>query len=72
MEVKAIIKGVRISPIKLRLTADMIRGKSVSEAKNIVNNYNSKPARIIKKALEKAGKPVLIKDYTVSISGEII
>ena len=52
MEVKAIIKGVRISPIKLRLTADMIRGKSVSEAKNIVNNYNSKPARIIKKALE--------------------
>ena len=28
MEVKAIIKGVRISPIKLRLTADMIRGKS--------------------------------------------
>ena len=52
MEVKAIIKGVRISPIKLRLTADMIRGKSVSEAKNIVNNYNSKPARIIKKALD--------------------
>ena len=50
MEVKAIIKGVRISPIKLRLTADMIRGKSVSEAKNIVNNY--KPARIIKKALD--------------------
>ena len=52
MDVNAIIKGVRISPIKLRLTADMIRGKKVSEAKNIVNNYNSKPARIIKKALD--------------------
>ena len=52
MDVKAIIKGVRISPIKLRLTADMIRGKNVSDALNIVSNYNSKPSRILKKALD--------------------
>ena len=52
MDVKAIIKGVRISPIKLRLTADMIRGKTTNEALNIVNNYNSKPSRILKKALD--------------------
>src|SRR5574344_1108742 len=52
MDVKAIIKGVRISPIKLRLTAYMIRGKNVSDALNIVSNYNSKPSRIIKKALD--------------------
>ena len=54
MDVKAIIKGVRISPIKLRLTADMIRGKTANEALNIVNNYNSKPSRILKKALDSA------------------
>lgn len=52
MDVKAIIKGVRISPIKLRLTADMIRGKSTNEALSIVNNYNSKPSRVLKKALD--------------------
>lgn len=52
MDVRAIIKGVRISPIKLRLTADMIRGKSATEALNIVTNYNSKPSRLLKKALD--------------------
>ena len=52
MEVKAIVKQVRISPIKLRLVADMVRGKNVDQALNIVNNYNSKSSRIIKKALD--------------------
>ena len=54
MDVKAIIKGVRISPIKLRLMADVVRGKSANEAKAILNNYNSKPARILEKALDSA------------------
>ena len=52
MDVKAIIKGIRISPIKLRLVADLIRGKSTNEALSIVNNYNSKSSRILKKALD--------------------
>ena len=54
MDVKSITKGVRTSPIKLRLAADMIRGKNVNEALNIINNYNSKQARIIKKSLDSA------------------
>ena len=54
IDVKAIIKGVRISPIKLRLMADVVRGKSANEAKAILNNYNSKPARILEKALDSA------------------
>lgn len=52
MDVKAIIKGVRISPIKLRMVADLIRGKSVNEAKAILSNYNSKPSKILEKALD--------------------
>jgi len=35
-EVSAILKGVRISPQKARLVADMIRGKKVDQALNIL------------------------------------
>ncbi len=54
MDVKAIAKGVRVSPIKARLVADLVRGKNVIDAKNILENYNSKPARIVKKVLDSA------------------
>ena len=54
MDVKAIAKGVRISPIKLRLTADLIRNKSVNEGLAILNNLNNKQARVIKKVLDSA------------------
>lgn len=54
MDVKAILKDVRISPIKLRLMVDLIRGKDAQDALNILTNYNSKPARIVKKVVESA------------------
>ena len=54
MDVKAIAKDVRISPIKLRLMVDLIRGKDVNEALNILTNYTSKPARIVKKVVDSA------------------
>lgn len=54
MDVKAVLKNERISPIKLRLMADLIKGKDVNSALNILTNYNSKPARIMKKVLESA------------------
>ena len=54
MDVKAVLKNERISPIKLRLMADLIKGKSANDAINILTNYNSKPARIVKKVLESA------------------
>ena len=54
MDVKAVLKNERISPIKLRLMVDLIRGKDVNSALNILTNYNSKPARIVKKVLESA------------------
>ena len=54
MDVKAIAKDVRISPIKLRLIVDLVRGKDVQEALNILTNYNSKPARIVKKVVDSA------------------
>ena len=54
MDVKAITRNIRISPIKLRLMVDLIRGKDASDALNILTNYNSKPARIIKKTVDSA------------------
>ena len=54
MDVKAIAKEVRISPIKLRLMADLVRGKSTEEALNILRNYNSKSARVIKKVVDSS------------------
>ena len=54
MEAKAIAKGVRISPIKTRLVIDLIRGKNVSDALNILNNTNTKASRAIVKVLNSA------------------
>ncbi len=54
METQAIIRGVPISAQKARLVADMIRGKSVEGAINILTFTPKKAAKIIKKALESA------------------
>ena len=54
MEAKAVAKGLRISPIRARLVADMIRGKNVHEALTILNNVNNKSAKMTKKVLESA------------------
>ena len=54
MEAKAIHKGARIAPRKARLTIDLVRGKSVVEAENILNNLNREAARLIKKVLISA------------------
>ena len=54
MEAKAIAKGLRISPIRARLVADMIRGKNASEALSILENVNNKASRLTKKVLNSA------------------
>ena len=53
MEAKAIAKSLRVSPIKTRITIDLIRGKKVSEAQTILSNINKKSARL-KKVLDSA------------------
>ena len=48
------MRGVRLSVDKGRLVADMIRGKKVDQAINILNFTQKKAAGIIKKAVESA------------------
>jgi len=54
METTANIRGVHISAQKMRLVADLIRGKSVEKALNILTFTPKKAAGIMKKALESA------------------
>ncbi len=54
METRAIVRGVRLSADKGRLVADLIRGKKVDQALNILEFTQKKAALIIKKALESA------------------
>ena len=54
METKAIVRGVRLSADKGRLVADLIRGKKVDQALNVLAFSPKKGARIIKKVLESA------------------
>ena len=54
METRAVVRGVRLSAQKGRLVADLIRGKPVDKALNILSFSPKKGAVIIKKALESA------------------
>ena len=51
---KAVVRGVRLSADKGRLVADMIRGKKVDQALNILAFTQKKAAGIIKKAVDSA------------------
>ncbi len=54
MEVAAKLKGSQISPQKVRLVADQIRGKGVEEALDILTFSPKKAATIVKKVLDSA------------------
>ena len=54
METKAILRGVRLSEQKGRLVADLVPGKTVEQALNILTFSPKKVAKIIKKVVESA------------------
>ena len=54
METRSIVRGVRLSADKGRLVADLVRGKKVGQAIDILNFTQKKAAGIIKKAVESA------------------
>jgi len=54
METQAILRGVRLSAQKGRLVADLVRGKPVEQALNILMFSPKKAARIVQKVLESA------------------
>lgn len=54
MDFKASLNNLRISPRKVRVVADTVRGKSVYEAEQILMHINRKPAVPLKKVILSA------------------
>jgi len=54
MQTRAVLRGVRLSADKGRLVADLIRGKKVDQALNILSFTRKKAAPIVRKVLESA------------------
>ena len=54
MESKAVARYIRISPLKARQVADLVRGKSIKEAVGILRYVNKKSAPFINKVLQSA------------------
>ena len=54
MEVAAKLRGAQISPQKVRLVADQVRGLGVEEALTVLEFSNKKAAHIVKKVLDSA------------------
>lgn len=54
MAASATLKDARMSAQKVRLVADLVRGKNVAQAVNILAFSNKKAAQIVKKLLESA------------------
>ncbi len=54
MEARATVRYARMSPQKARLATDQIRGKSVSNALEILGFGETKAASLVRKTLESA------------------
>lgn len=54
MEVSATTKRLRISPQKMRLVADQVRGKPVADALDILTFSTKKGAVLVRKVVESA------------------
>src|SRR5882672_425527 len=54
MQTQSVLKFVKLSPQKARLVADLVRGKKVDEALNILKFSNKRAAKVLKKVLDSA------------------
>lgn len=54
MEARAIARYLRVSPLKARQVADLVRGKDVNEALGILRYTNKKSSPLISKVVKSA------------------
>jgi len=80
MQARALIRGIAMSPRKMRVVANLVRGKGVEEAVGLLDLMPKKAARIISKAVksatanaeEKSGGDVSLEDLkvqTITVDG---
>ncbi len=74
MEARAVEKHLRTSPIKMRRALDLVKGKNVDDALNILHFSPKRSSKFIEKALHSAvanyfeaheGKKITAKDLYV-------
>lgn len=53
-QTRAVLRGARISPQKVRLVADLVRGMPVAKANDTLQFTNKKAAHIVRKVLLSA------------------
>lgn len=74
MEARALIRGISMSPRKMRVVANLVRGKQVEAAVGLLDLMPKKAALIISKAVksaaanaeEKSGGDVSVEDLRVA------
>ena len=67
MEARAVARYVRVAPRKARLVVDLIRGKSVPEARAILKFTPRAAAEVVEKALNSA---VSNAEHNLRVKGE--
>ena len=74
MEARALVRGISMSPRKMRVVANLVRGKSVEQAVGLLDTLPKKAGRIIAKAVksaaanaeERSGGDVSVEDLKVA------
>lgn len=80
MQARSFVRGLSISPRKMRVVANLVRGKSVEQAVSMLDLMPKKAARLIAKAVrsaaanadDKSGGTVAIEELrvaTISVDG---
>jgi large subunit ribosomal protein L22 len=80
MEARALVRGISMSPRKMRVVANLVRGKGVEEAVGLLDLLPKKAARLISKAVksaaanaeEKSGGDVSVEDlhiHAITVDG---
>lgn len=83
MLARAIVRGITMSPRKMRVVANLVRNKSVEEAVGLLDLLPKRAARIISKAVKSAaanaegesGGDVSVEDlriHTIAVDGGTI
>jgi len=62
MEITAKVRHLRISPYKVRLVVNLVRGKKVSEAREILAMTHKKASPIVKKLLDSAVSNATVRE----------
>ncbi len=67
LQAHAIAKWVRIAPRKMRLVANMVRGKGVEEAVNVLHFSTKRASEPIEKAIRSALANLMVQDEATRI-----